>query len=106
MFHLLNAMSELLEVRLLRGAQSIFPKERNHNVAQVGSLTHHKSIQRFVVIVVPSVGVYGANSEVLFQGLEALNALGSLRNREFMRQLIPSSVAGSVLPVRLSHQAD
>ena len=105
-FHLLNAVSELLEVRLLCGSQRVLPEKWDYHRTQFGSPTHHESKKRLVVVVVSGVGIDATNPEERLQCLEAPNALGSLSNYELVRQLVPGSVAGSVLPMRLSHQAD
>jgi|SRR5579864_46081 len=104
--HPLHTICELCKVRCLRSSKWILPKERDYHVSQVAPLTHHEAVYGFAMVVVSSVGVNATNSEVGTQCLEALNALGSLSNHEFMRELVPGSVSDSACPMRLSHQAD
>jgi hypothetical protein len=104
--HPLHAICELHKVRSLRGSKWILPKEWDYHASQVGPLAHHKAVHRLMVVVMSSVGVNAANSEVGSQCLEALEALRSLSDHEFVRELIPGSVSDSAFTVRLSHQAD
>ena len=106
MLHLFDAIGELVEVRSLSRSQWILPEEGDNHPAQVRALSYHEPMKRLVVIVIPRIGIDGANSEVRLQRLEALQALCSLSNREFVRQLIAGSVADAIRPMRLSHQAD
>jgi|SRR5687767_8147775 hypothetical protein len=58
------------------------------------------------VVVVPCVDAHAADAEELPKLVEDVSATRALYNHEVVRHLIAGSVASSVLPVRLTDEAD
>src|SRR5207249_1522826 len=101
-----DALSELLEVIALRGPQRILPEEWDDHLQQFRAPSHDETIQMFFVVVVPPVGDDLTYVEELSNRLQAVDALGTLRDGEFVRHLIAGLVASSVWPIWLSDEPD
>jgi hypothetical protein len=102
----LDAVRELLEIRILRGAKRILAEERNDYVEEVGPPADVVSPQVLLVVVAPAVDEQPADTEELPELLEtALTAL-SLHHYEAVGYLIAGSVATSCCPIGLLDEAN
>jgi hypothetical protein len=97
----LDALGELLEVALLRGAHRMLPKERNDRLPQLLSPSYDVAIQVLAVIVVARIRDDVADSEEVDELVQEGHALRALRDGELVSHLIAGCVAFSVLPVVL-----
>ena len=102
----LDALRELLEVRLLRRMHRMRPEERDDRFDQIRPAPADISIQVLAVVVVPLVREYLTHPEEARQFLETRDALGALRNRELVSHLIAGSVAASAPSAGLADETD
>lgn len=105
-FDQLDAAGELLEVLLLRGVHRMLPEEWKYHLQQILPLPHDETEQVFFVVVVSRVGEHLSNPKELTNLVQAADALGALRDREFVRHLIAGSVAFPTPPNGLPDEAD
>src|SRR5262245_17562967 len=102
----LDTPCELLEVRALRGPQRVLPEEWDHHTQQLTALSHDVTIEVFFVVVVPLVGEYLTNLEEVTNRVQAVDALRTLRDRQFVSHLVAGLVATPFLPTGLSDETD
>ena len=84
----LDALRELLEVRLLRRMHGIRPEKRNDPVDQIRSPAHHVAIQVLVVVVVSLDREYLSHPEEALKFVQARHALRALRDHKLVSHLV------------------
>ena len=101
-----DAVSELLEVELLRAAQGVPLEERNDRLQQILTPANDVASQVLPMVVGPSVWQHLTYSKELTQLVETLGASFALRHCELVSDLVSGSVAASTGPASLADEAD
>ena len=84
----------------------IEPEERDDDPEKLETSSHDVAEEMLAMVVMPPIRDHLSHSEEVSKLMQTANALRSLRDSEFVSDLVPSSVAFSTLPVWLPDKAD
>jgi hypothetical protein len=102
----LETSSERRKVLPFRRAQRVRPEERDDRPEQVVATAHDIPMKVLSVVVPAPIDQHLANTEELTKVVEAVDALGALRDHELVEHLIAGSVSASARSRVLANEAD
>lgn len=101
-----QTIRKLQEVALLGSSKRILLEERDNLLSQVNPLPNSESMHVFFVVVISLVDVDLTHTEEPPEHVKARDALRTLCHRKLMRHLETSSIAPSIVPMRLTDEVD
>jgi hypothetical protein len=81
-------------------------EEWNDHFLQLTATSHDISVQMLAMVVIPSIRNHLTDAEELTELMKHADALGALRDRELVSNLVTELVADSTRPVLLPNKAD
>jgi hypothetical protein len=104
--HQLDALYELLEIRLFRSSKFVSLEEWDDRFDQIISSSDAESIQVLFVVVVSLVEINIPNTKKSLKHVKTLDASRTLCHRKLMRHLISSFITPTTKSMRLSNEMD